>query len=168
MAQLTVATRHHQELSAFDILHGDDYFEPIGGSMAWGDFNDGRFISDVIRPLATGNRFTYRPYTWDGEPPLADRQITVHAGVIIERCYSFSFELDWDLKVWIETPAAVCLARGLRREAMPASRVLTVWRDIWQPREDQYILEVAPQRSATLVIGGTGPLDHISTGTERC
>ncbi|MGH3426696.1 MAG: hypothetical protein ACRDQZ_03895, partial [Mycobacteriales bacterium] len=65
----------------------------------------------------------------------------------------------WDLKLWVETPREVCLSRGLALEHLPPDRVLRVWRDIWQPREEEYIDEVHPIQTADIVIDGTAPIE---------
>ena len=92
------------QLPDFVVLNGDDYFEPIEDPIVWGEFNDERFASDVIQPLKFGNSFIYRPYDWYANPHITERKIRITKGFILERCYAFRFDLDWDLKIWVETP----------------------------------------------------------------
>jgi len=145
-------------LPDFVILNGDDYFEPIDNPDVWGNFNDERFKQDVIEPLKHGNAFTYRPYNWHTEPHISERQITVTKCFCLERCYSFTFDLDWDLKIWVETPKDMCLERGLARESMPHDRALKAWQ-VWQAAEDKYIQAFSPANKADLVIDGTKPFE---------
>jgi len=146
-------------LPDFVILNGDDYFEPINHQDVRGDFNDERFKQDIIAPLNHGNMFPYRPYDWHAEPHISERQVTVTKGFCLERCCSFTFDLDWDLRIWVETPKDTCLERGLARENMPRDRVLKAWQ-VWQAAEDKYIQDFNPASKAGLVVDGTKPLEE--------
>jgi len=148
------AERLKELLPDFVFLNGDEYFEPIKNQVVWGGFNDKRFNEDVIIPLRNDSSFTYRPYDWDREPHITEKQTTVTHGFCLERCFSFTFNLGWDLKIWVETPKEVCLERGVSREMMPKDRVLAAWK-IWQATEDKYVIETKPQEMADLIIDGT-------------
>ncbi len=153
----TVLTQRLQKLlPGFIFLNGDDYFEPVEGQIVWGDFNDKRFRGDIIEPLKKGNSFIYRPYDWHKEPHITEKPITIEKGFGLERCFSFNFDLDWDLRIWVEAPKGICLERGLARENMPKDRVLKAWQ-IWQLAEDKYIANIRPQEIADIVIDGTKP-----------
>ena len=117
-------------LPDFVELNGDDYFEPVENQVVWGAFNDERFIRDVIEPLKHGNSFVYQPYDWHGKLHISKRPTSITKGFCLERCFSFAFDLDWDLKIWVETPKEVCLERGVARESLPHERALAAWRDI--------------------------------------
>ena len=143
-------------LPDFTFINGDDYFEPVDNQTVWGVFNDERFIHDVITPLKKGAEFIYQPYNWQTKQTIS-REITVDVGFVFERCYSFSFDLDWDLKIWLETPRQICLERGLARDHMPKDRVLSAWKDVWQPQEDIYIQKEHPMEQANMVIYGDKP-----------
>ncbi len=138
-------------------LEGDDYFEPTKDGETWGDFNEQRFSREVIEPLKQGSSFTYKKYDWhkQSEP----QAVKIGQGFCVERCYSFEFDLDWDLKIWVETPKEICLERGLAREHMPRDQVLHAWEQVWQPREDEYIERVKPLETADLIINGTELFD---------
>jgi uridine kinase len=152
----TLAELLKSKLPGFVVLNGDDYFEPIDDPVVWGEFNDDRFASDVIAPLKNGNSFMYRPYDWHAEPHITEQQLEVTKGFCLERCYSFKFDLDWDIKIWVETPKEVCLERGLTRESMPREKTISAWK-IWQQQEDDYIRDFKPQEKADVVIDGTKP-----------
>lgn len=143
------------KLPGFFIFNGDYYFEPLDDPVVFGAFNDERFIHDVINPLKTKRGFTYRPYDWDTKQK-GEQAIKVGKGFCLERCYSFKFELDWDLKIWVETPKAICLQRGLARDGQEAARA---WH-FWQQREDDYIRDFKPQEKADMVIDGTEPFEE--------
>ena len=140
------------------MLSGDDYFKPISGDKAWGKFNDDRFIKQVIEPLKSGNKFMYSRYDWIRKTTTLEAEIVIEKGFILERCFSFSFDLTWDLKIWLETPRDTCLKRGVGREkGLPKDRVVKVWSEIWQPEEDQYIEKTNPINNAGIVLDGTKP-----------
>lgn len=145
-------------LPGFTTLNGDDYFEPTHDSVVWGDFNDERFIHDIIEPLKSGSNFAYRPYDWHTQPHISEKQIQVTEGFCLERCYSFTFDIDWDLKIWVETPKEICLERGLARENMPREKTIPAWQ-VWQQQEDAYIRDFGPQHRADIVIDGTLPFE---------
>jgi hypothetical protein len=146
-------------LPEFLILPGDDYFEPTPHRLEWGDFNDRRFIEDVIEPLRNEPTFLYRPYDWHTEPHITEQRLSAANGFCLERCFSFTFGLDWDLKIWVETPKELCLERALVRENLPKDLVLRVWQEVWQPLEDRYIREHRPKETADVVLDGTQPFE---------
>lgn len=141
-------------LPGFTFLNGDDYFEPIEDKIVWGAFNDERFIADIVEPLKTGDNFTYRPYDWHATPPITEQTITVQRGLCLERVFSFRFDLDWDLKIWVETPKDICLARGTARDKALGERAPAAWH-LWQAEEDEYIKIFRPQERADIVLDGT-------------
>jgi uridine kinase len=147
-------------LPDFVVLHGDDYFEPIENQVVWGAFNDERFIFDVIEPLKHGNSFVYQPYDWHRKQHILKQPTGITRGFCLERCFSFAFDLDWDLKIWVETPKEVCLERGVARESLPHECALAVWRDVWQPAEDVYIQNFHPMGKADLILDGTKPFEE--------
>jgi uridine kinase len=143
-----------QLLPSFDLMNGDDYFEPVESDIVWGAFNDARFVDEVIKPLQTGRTFSYMPYIWDAGGLQSPVEVAVKSGIVIERCFSFGMPIDWDLKIWVETPADVCLTRGIDRELLPTDQVLRAWQGEWQPREDEYIARLDPVRMADIVLNG--------------
>lgn len=144
----------HQLLPSFELLNGDDYFEPSHDGVAWGHFNEERFGRDVIEPLQKGKSFVYRPYDWHTEPHISKRPMVIQAGLILERCYSFMLDLDWDLKIWVETPKETCFDRGVARDHMPEKQEYKAWQ-VWQDAEDRYIAENHPESVADIVLNGT-------------
>lgn len=150
----TFAELLKEKLPGFVVLNGDDYFEPIDDPIVWGDFNDDRFAEDIIQPLKSGSSFAYRPYDWHTEPHITEQKIDITKGFILERCYAFKFDLDWDLKIWVEAPKEVCLERGIAKERMPRKKIIPAWK-VWQAKEDEYIRDFKPQEKADIVIEGT-------------
>ncbi len=148
-------------LPAFKLICGDDYFEPITHPIAWGGYNEERFYNDIIKPIqAVSTEIDYRPYDWDNEPHFKDQIISITEGVFIDRCYSFSFDLDYDFKIWVETPRDLTLNRGVDRSTMPKDKAELVWRQLWKPMEDRYISDIKPLETSDLVIDGNKPFEQ--------
>lgn len=156
-----LAARLARVLPDFVIVNGDDYFEPVQDKIVWGAFNDERLKREVIEQLRTGSTFVHRPYDWHTEPPVTETQVTIVSGFCLERCFSFTFDLDWDLKLWVETPRTLCLERGVARDSqdLPPDRALGAWRDVWQPTEDEYIHKQRPHEIANFILDGTKDFD---------
>lgn len=66
-------------------------------------------------------------------------------------------DIDWDLRIWVETPKEICLERGLAREHMPKERAFAAWKEVWQPEEDEYIKKTNPIGKANIVLDGIKP-----------
>ncbi|MHB1865437.1 MAG: uridine kinase family protein [Candidatus Saccharimonadales bacterium] len=157
----TLSKHLKQLLPEFQLVCGDDYFEPIEHPIAWGGFNEQRFYDDIIKPLKEHQReINYRPYNWDTNPHFDNNFVTIGKGLLIDRCYIFSFDLDYDLKIWVETPRDVTLNRGVSRSTMPRERAEVVWRELWKPMEDKYIAETKPLDNADIVVFGDKPFNQ--------
>jgi uridine kinase len=112
-----------------------------------------RMSSQVVQPLARGEAARYQRYDWPtGE--LAE-WITVEPApiVIIEGVSSGRAEWSEHLAflVWIETPEATRLARGLERDGDEA---LGEWQS-WMATEDAHYRRDPTRERADLVIDGT-------------
>ena len=158
----TTLTSYLQDLMpGFSVINGDDYFEPIEHPITWGGYNEERFYQDVIKPLSqTQTTINFRPYDWDSQSDTKSQTININKGLFIDRCYSFSFDLNYDLKVWVEAPRDLTLNRGISRSSMPKERAEKVWRELWKPLEDEYIKETNPKDMADIVIDGTQSYDQ--------
>ena len=151
------------ELDGFTVINGDDFFEPHDNEITWGEFNENRFRDEVLLPIKMGVReFTIRPFDFpEGElgPP---KHLTIKRGVIIERCFTFELPIEWDIKIWVETPEKICLERGLEREGAKVlgERATAAWSQVWQPRESRYIAKLQPMEIADYVFDGTQPFKN--------
>jgi uridine kinase len=158
----TLATLLLSVLTDVVVVSGDDYFERHDDPVTWGAFNEERFDTDVLSALRSGRRtISLQPHDFSRSgltPPLTH---DVRAGVVVERCFGFGLSVEWDVRIWVETPRAVCLERGIRRDATDelGDRVVRAWEDVWQPREDEYIRQFRPQEKADIVVDGTLPFE---------
>jgi uridine kinase len=96
------------------LLHMDDLYAgwTLTGAAA-------RLAAGVLRPLADGVPGAYHRYDWaarrfDARPT----PVPVPAVLVVEGCGSSPADLDpWTaLRVWVEAPADLRLARGLARD----------------------------------------------------
>ncbi len=147
-----------RELEEFAIINGDDFFEPHSNGITWGEFNEERFRTEVLLPIKMGlSDFAFRPFDFPNGQLGQSKQMNIARGVFIERCYSFEFPIDWDIRIWVETPKKICLERGLQREGAKVlgERAMAAWSQVWQPRESRYIAESSPMQIADYVVDGT-------------
>lgn len=143
-------------LPSFSVLNGDEYFEPDDNTIAFGSFNEKRFEKEVLSQLRDGkSEFTYRPYRWGDEEPLSNKKLKITEGIIVERSGSFAFDLEYDFKIWVETPAKLALQRGQERDEMPLEQGYRSWKEVWQPQEDAHFKKVKPLETADIVLDGT-------------
>jgi len=143
-------------LPDFDVLNGDEYFEPAENTIAFGAFNEERFEKEVLEPIRKGlTDFVYHPYDWHKKPHLRDKKLNITQGIIVERSGSFAFNVNYDLKIWVETPAKIALQRGQERDEMPLEQGYRSWKEVWQPQEDAHFNKVKPLETADIVIDGT-------------
>lgn len=154
----TLAEFLRKELPGFTIINGDDFFEPIDHQILWGEFNEERFRNEVLFPINLGlHDFTIRPYDFPTGKLGRPRHLRVDQGVIIEQCFSFQLPINWDIRIWVESPSKICLERGLQRDGATAmgERATAAWTRIWQPKESRYIAELSPGQVADFVVDGT-------------
>lgn len=148
-------------LPDFAILNGDEYFEHDDTTIAFGSFNNKRFHEEVVKPLQQGaTSFVYHPYDWHKKPHFQDKRLVIKKGLIVERSFSFNFDLDYDLKIWVETPAKLALQRGQDRDEMPLEQGYRSWKEVWQPQENAHFEKVKPLETADIVIDGTKPFEE--------
>lgn len=136
------------------VLYGDDYWEPIVDPVSLGDFNDERFVTEVIRPLQHGSTFRHRSFDFQNKRLVDHGTATIARAFCLERCYAFSFDLDWDLKIYVETPARICFERAFERDYPDNPNAAADWHK-WQAAENAYRRNAHPKQRADLVLHGT-------------
>ncbi|MEO8330229.1 MAG: hypothetical protein ABI586_09505 [Candidatus Nanopelagicales bacterium] len=149
-------------LHGFSVVHGDDYFEPHNDPITWGQFNEERLETEVLSQIRAGEReIVSRPCDFLRSTLGPARRICVERGLLFDRWFSLELPVQWDIRIWVETPANICLARGIARDADAAAeeRVRLAWEQVWQPREARYIEETEPLDKADIVIDGTAPFE---------
>lgn len=140
-----------------EVVHMDDVYAgwTLTGAVA-------RLAAGVLRPLAAGRPGAYHRFDWhaarfDPEPvPVRPAPV-----LLVEGCGSAPRRLDhWTtLRVWVEAPAALRLARGLARDGAAMS---AHW-ERWGATEAAEFAREDTRRRADLRVDGTAE----GTGIHR-
>jgi hypothetical protein len=148
------------ERTQLTVIEGDDWFDPIEcDDDRNGDFNEPRFQRELVEPICRGDAPFNRPFDW-AVGAIVDRGLhDVRHGVAVVRCFTLTCGVDWDVRIWVETPPAVCLERAVARSPENAERHGRIWTQIWQPEEDRWLAEHDPLTTVDLIVDGTNPLD---------
>jgi uridine kinase len=144
----TLAAGLSAALGGCPIVHTDDFAswdEPLG----WWP----RMLTEVLQPLARGERATFRRYDWEARR-LGDQLIVEPEPVVIVEGVSSS-RSEWAqllaFTIWVETPRPVRLQRGLDRDGVG---LLAQW-EAWMAAEDDYVARDRPDVRADVVVDGT-------------
>ncbi|MEM1030738.1 MAG: hypothetical protein AAGN82_10330 [Myxococcota bacterium] len=115
-----------------------------------------RLLEQVIEPLAAGRAARYQRYNWGMESLAEWIEVAPVPVVIIEGVTAGRVEWRQQLStlIWVETPAAERLRRGLERDGEDA---LADW-ERWGAEEVRHYAEDPTRRHADVVVDGTVPL----------
>jgi len=140
-------------LGGAPVVHTDDFAswdEPID----WWH----RLEAEVLGPLERGEPIRYRAYDWSLGRRRDWREITARDAVLLEGVSSARRALvgRLSLAIWIETPRAVRLARGIARdgEAMRATWMA------WMAEEDAHYTMDRSRDRADVIADGAPSLTH--------
>ena len=130
------------------VIHTDDFFDPIVRDN-WSK----RLLSQVLEPLSKNQSGRYQPYDWDTSLLTEWRDVAPDYYLVIEGVQASRKELRKYIafNIWVETPRKIRLQRGLARDGHDAK---DKWVE-WMKREDAYIIDEHPDRSADLTVDGT-------------
>jgi uridine kinase len=144
----TLAARLAADLDGAPVLHTDD-FASWDHPLDWWP----RMLAEAIGPLAEGRPARFVRHDW-GNPP-AGEQVTVHPAPIVLVEGVSSSRVEWahllSFAIWVETPRAIRLRRGLDRDGEAA---LPQW-EKWMAEEDGYVARDRPDARADIVVDGT-------------
>ncbi len=135
------------------VLHMDDLY---AGWTPTGAF--ARLAAGVLRPLAEGRPGAFHRFDWAaGHFERAATPVPVPEVLVVEGCGSCPRAADpWAvLRVWVEAPRALRLARGLARDGAEHEGH---WRR-WQEREPVLFAAEDTRARADLLVDGTHPAD---------
>jgi uridine kinase len=148
----TIAGRLAAELGeAAALVHFDDLYAgwTLTGAAA-------RLQAGVLRPMCEGRAGAFHRYDWTvrGFSPTRT-EVPPRAVLIVEGCGSSPARLDpWTtLRIWVEAPPALRIARGLARDG---AELESEWRR-WQRTEAaEFARERTGDRADLIVDGATG------------
>lgn len=156
----TLAAKLQEESSNVTVIHMDDFYLPtsqqpgkqsksIGADLDWK-----RVLSQVLEPISQNLEGNYQRYDWNTDSLAEWHTVPVGGTVIIEGVYSTRRELadNYDLKIWVDCPREIRLARGLERDGEEAR---DTWENNWMISEDAYVQEHRPFETADLIVSGT-------------
>lgn len=137
--------------AAAALVHMDDLYAgwTLTGALA-------RLSSGVLRPLAEGRPGAYHPFDWHaGRFTTGTTAVPVPVVLLVEGCGSAAAALDpfATLRVWVEAPQPLRLARGTARDG--AHRA-TEWLR-WQQTEAAHFARDRTRERADLRVDGTAP-----------
>jgi len=130
----------------------------VGTDEFWNgsEFELSRLHAEVIKPLREGRTARYRGFNWDRREPHPDERVVEPRGVVVVEgvcALHRDFRDAYDLRIWVEAPYEVRLARGVARDGEEAR---DTWENMWMPREEAYIARDDPVSAAHLVVDGSG------------
>ena len=116
-------------------------------------FDIARLSREVVAPLSRGAVATFASYDWSARRPRGPRTVEPEGIVVIEGVCALHRTLRdaYAVRVWVDAPADVRLARGVARDGEAAR---ATWADVWMPSEDRYVDRDDPVGCAQLVVDG--------------
>ena len=131
------------------LLHMDDLYAgwTVTGSVA-------RLSAGVLRPLAEGRAGSYHPFDWHaGRFETLPTAVPVPPVLVVEGCGSCARSLDpWTtLRIWVEAPQPLRIARGVARDG---AALAGHWRR-WQETEAAVFAAEGTRERADLRVDGT-------------
>lgn len=139
------------------VLHTDD-LAWFHGVLSW----DGLLRDGVLGPVRAGEAVSYRPPAWEERDrpgavvvPAGLSHLVVE-GVGVGRA---SLHDEFDVRVWVQTPAEVLRARERARGA--AGELMSPQSEAsWMAEENAHFAADRPWARADLVVDGSAPLDE--------
>ena len=120
------------------------------------EFELDRLRADVVNSLLAGDVAEYDEWDWSTKERGPHRTVRPSGTVIIEGVCALHqmFRDDLDIRIWIEAPYDIRLARGVERDGEESR---DTWVDVWIPNETAYVERDDPIKCAQLIIDGTQP-----------
>ncbi len=151
-------------LATVTVVQFDDFYRPAaeraargsqGDAEIGGDFDWRRLRDQVLEPLVAGTPGRYQRYDWNRDELAEWHDVPAVGVVIVEGSYVIRPELRgyYDLRVWVEAPYEVRLARGVARDGEAAR---ARWVEEWMPEEDRYVATMSPADRADVLVDGSG------------
>lgn len=119
------------------------------------EFELSRLRREVFDPLVAGSAAAFGSFDWEAQKVRGSRTVEPRGIVVVEGVCALHhmFRDDYALRVWVEAPREVRLARGVARDGEGAR---ATWEEIWMPMEDRYVERDDPVAAADLIVDGTG------------
>lgn len=147
------ADRLARFLGGAPVVHTDDFASWVEPLDWWH-----RLEAEVLGPLERGEPVRYRAYDWSTRQPGDWRELAASEVVLLEGVSSARRAVAdrLTLAIWVETPRAARLARGIARdgEAMRAQ-----WK-AWMAEEDAHYAVERSRDRADVIMDGAPSMTH--------
>jgi uridine kinase len=141
------------------VVHMDDLYEGWTGLEhdVWQ-----RLEAQVLAPLREGRSARYQVYDWAAREFDQWVDVPRHPALVVEGVGAAASPVDpWAvLRVWVEVPRELRLARGLARDGLPMEELWVRWAEA----EDAHFASDGTRQRADLFVDGTGPVGSVSGG----
>lgn len=116
-----------------------------------------RLCTQVLGPLRLSRPGHLWRNDWQSEHLLDDGPVSPAGLVVVEGCYALHEKLRgyYDIKVFVDCPRDLRMARGLERDGEGAR---AFWLD-WMAAEDRYLDLQRPRDAADFVLDGSRPYE---------
>lgn len=120
-------------------------------------FDLGRLAHEVVQPLLRGDTARYTAWSWSRQAPGGERVVVPEGLIVVEGVCALHRTLRdaYDVRVWVDAPYEVRLARGVERDGEGAR---STWVERWIPAEERYVEQDDPVACAHMVVDGSRPL----------
>ena len=121
-------------------------------------FDIDRLRREVVEPLSSGAAARFASFDWSAGEARGSRTVEPVGVIVVEGVCALhrTLRAAYAVRVWVEAPYEVRLARGLARDGEAAR---SAWVDRWMPSEDRYVATDDPVPSAHVIVDGSGRLD---------
>jgi uridine kinase len=119
-------------------------------------FDLDRLRTEALDPLLAGRAATFSTWDWAQRRPGGMQTVTPSGVVVVEGVCALHqmFRDDEHVRIWVDAPAEVRLARGVARDG---EAMRSTWTDVWMPNETAYVERDRPIGCAHLVLDGRVP-----------
>jgi Uridine kinase len=126
------------------IVSTDEFWDGEGFDIA-------RLSREVVTPLSSGTVARFASYDWSAGERRGSATIEPAGVVVVEGVCALhrTLRTAYAVRIWVEAPYDVRLARGVARDGEAAR---STWVDVWMPSEDRYIERDDPIGCAHLVV----------------
>ena len=137
-------------ITGAQVVGTDEFWDGAG-------FDLERLRAEVFDPLVADREARFASWDWAAGCPGGDRAVTPSGVVVVEGVCALHrmFRDDYDVRVWVDAPYEVRLARGVARDGEAARKT---WVERWMPSEDRYVERDDPIACADVVVDGAGPV----------
>jgi len=130
------------------IVGTDEFWDGSG-------FDLSRLRREVFDPILRGAPARFASFDWVARAARGERVVEPSGLVIVEGVCALHrmFRDEYQLRIWVDAPRELRLARGVARDGEAAR---STWEEVWMPNEDRYVADDDPVSAADLIVDGTG------------